>query len=387
MRRSIAAWKHAGASKKVLAWIRDGVRVQWEKCPPAPFHHGVSRFSEKHQAWLADELPRCLATGAWRYATTATHVSRAFIVEHNGKLRVVFNLKHLNEYCRKRSVRYEPLSAMRRDSERYDWMWSIDLTDAYHHVGIHSDDIHYFTFELEICGTVHRLCTPTLNFGWTNSPAIFTEICKVPVRQLRSGGLGASSFGTRSSQTPPHEPIGVRPWLDDFAFSMRGTRPPDHVREPKPPSSVLQARDRSLRVFDGLGLQRNVGKCELVPRMGLEAYLGFKIDTRRGLFLLTPRRVLKLKKAAHTMLRLQASGSRRVPAKALAAFQGLAQSCYLALPRARCWLRSSYDDLTQMRSWRDSVRLCKQSVRDIKMFTALENSKHVGRAIWLEPES
>ena len=29
---------------------------------------------------------------------------------------VVFNLKHINEYCKKLSVRYEPLSAMRRDS-------------------------------------------------------------------------------------------------------------------------------------------------------------------------------------------------------------------------------------------------------------------------------
>ena len=387
VRRSIAAWRRAGASKKVLAWIRDGVRVQWDKGPPAPFHHGVSRFSEEHQAWLAEELPRCLSTGAWRYAARATHVSRAFIVEHNNKLRVVFNLKHVNEYCKKMGVRYEPLAAMRRDSQRYDWMWSIDLTDAYHHVGIHEDDIHYFTFELEIHGVVHRLCTPTLNFGWTNSPAIFTELCKVPVRQLRTGGLHAASFGSRSSAQPPHEPIGVRPWLDDFAFSIRGKKPPDHVLKPEPPAAVLKARDHSLQVFHELGLMRHETKCELVPKMGLDAYLGFRIDTRRGLFLLTPKRVAKLKKSAHTVLRLQASGARRVPARTLAAFQGLAQSSYLALPRARCWLRSSYDDLSQMRSWRDSVRLTKQSVRDIRQFTTLEGSKYVGRAIWLEPET
>ena len=48
---------------------------------------------------------------------------------------------------------------------------------------------------------------------------------------------------------------------------------------------------------------------------------------------------------------------------------------------------ASYDDLAQMRSWRDSVRLSKQAVRDIREFTCLHSSKHVGRAIWLGPET
>ena len=71
----------------VLSWLRDGVRITWTDGPPPPFHHGISRFSSVEQEFLAKELPRCLATGAWRYATIATHVSRAFVVEHNGKLR------------------------------------------------------------------------------------------------------------------------------------------------------------------------------------------------------------------------------------------------------------------------------------------------------------
>jgi len=181
--------------------------------------------------------------------------------------------------------------------------------------------------------------------------------------------------------------MGVRPWLDDFAFSVPGERPAAHVVKPVPPSSVLLARDRSLQVFEELGLQRHESKCELEPSMGLDSYLGFRIDTRKGLFLLTPRRVCKLSKSAHSILRMQASGARRVPARALAAFQGLAQSCWLALPRTRCWLRSSYDDLTQMTSWRSSVRLSKQSVHDVQQFTRLKNSKYVGRAIWLKPET
>ena len=388
VRNRIAEWRKAGASRKVLSWIERGVPLQWQNGPPQPFHHGVSRFTPSQQDWLATELPRCLGTGAWRYAQTATHVSRAFIVEHNGKLRLVFNLKHINEYCKKHSVRYEPLSAMRRDSSRYDWMWSIDLTDAYHHIGVREEDVKYFTFELEIHGVVHRLCTPTLNFGWTNSPAIFTECCRVPVRYCRTGGVtGNTSYNSRAVVTPEHAPVRVRPWLDDFAFAVSGERPPDDVSSPEPPAHVLRSRDHTLQVFDRLGLQRHATKGEQVPKMGLDDYLGFKVDTRRGLFLLTPRRVLKLRKSAHTILRMQAQSARCVPARALAAFQGLAQSSYLALPRARCWLRSSYDDLATMKSWRHSVCLSAQSVRDVRQFTTLHDSPYVGRAIWLEPES
>ena len=153
MRKQIA---ECGAEWAPLAksWIRESVRVQWSKGPPAPFHHGTSRFTPPQQDWLAEELQRCLGTGAWRYTNRATHVSRAFIVEHSKKLRLVFNLRHINDNCRKYSVRYEPLSAMRRDSAKDDWMWSIDLTDAYHHMGLHEDDVHYFTFVVEIHGVV-----------------------------------------------------------------------------------------------------------------------------------------------------------------------------------------------------------------------------------------
>ena len=96
VRRNLAEWRRIGASRKVLRWLNEGVRVQWENGPPPPFHHGVSTFSQEDEDWLAGELPRCLSTGAWAYAQDARFVSRAFVVTHNGKKRLVFNCKHVN---------------------------------------------------------------------------------------------------------------------------------------------------------------------------------------------------------------------------------------------------------------------------------------------------
>jgi hypothetical protein len=52
----------------------------------------------EERAWVSAERNRCLQTGAWLRATTFTHVSRAFIVEHNGKRRLVINFAHLNSF-------------------------------------------------------------------------------------------------------------------------------------------------------------------------------------------------------------------------------------------------------------------------------------------------
>ena len=60
----------------------------------------------------------------------------------------------------------ETLQVLRRLAQRGDWMWSVDLSDAYHHVGIHEDDQQYFTFALQTeDGTEYFSCS-ALNFGW-----------------------------------------------------------------------------------------------------------------------------------------------------------------------------------------------------------------------------
>ena len=96
VRARIAQWRRIGAPKRVLRWIREGVRLAWLDGPPPPFHHGVSRVPEEDRAWAKAEVARCLQTGAFVPATCFDHVSRAFIVTHNGKRRLVLNFKEIN---------------------------------------------------------------------------------------------------------------------------------------------------------------------------------------------------------------------------------------------------------------------------------------------------
>jgi len=78
-----------------------------------------------------------------------------------------------------------------------------------------------------------------------------------------------------------------------------------------------------------------------------------------------------------------------VPPRRLAAFAGLAQSSYLAVPLGRFMLRALHDDLATRRGWRsrDGVRLGRQSLADLGWWAELRGSKHVGRAIWRPAET
>ena len=159
---------------------------------------------------MTTECDRCLQTGAFVRAQTFDYISKAFIVEHNGKKRLVFNLKHLNDFCVKRVCRFGSLSALRRTLRENDLMWSIDLSDAYHHVGVYEPHQRYFTFAIETTRGVEHFSTGALNFGWCRSLQIFTEFMKTIVAYLRNPG--------------PNQPAArVLPWLDDFMFSFRGS--------------------------------------------------------------------------------------------------------------------------------------------------------------------
>mmetsp|Transcript_20576 Transcript_20576/g.51403 ORF Transcript_20576/g.51403 Transcript_20576/m.51403 type:complete len:274 (-) Transcript_20576:1782-2603(-) len=69
VRARLSAWQDIGAPRRVLSWLKEGVRVHWnERGPPAPFHHGVSSFTPAERAWLTLERDR--------YLTTKAHIAK-----------------------------------------------------------------------------------------------------------------------------------------------------------------------------------------------------------------------------------------------------------------------------------------------------------------------
>ena len=351
VRAQLHQWRAIGASPQVLDWIKNGVRLRWRAGgPPKPFNHGEATFDPTESAFIDKEVARCLATGAWEPATSSKFVSRAFLVpKPGGGFRLVVDLRTVNAHCVDLPCRYETLKTLRRLARPEDYLFSFDLSDGYHCVGIAPEHRQYLTFSLK--GVLYQCAA--LPFGWSGSPFVFTKVMRSVVGFMRSPAASAARAAGRAVPLGPQQHLrfeqrlaGVRllPYLDDFLFMVEGQ------------AAAIEARDFVARTLDRLGLQRNIKKGQWEPAQSI-THLGLGIDTRSGLFIVTPKRVAQLKAMARGILCRAAAHRGLVPARVLASFCGLAQAAYLAVPPARFFTRSLYDVLETKASWSSSVRI------------------------------
>jgi len=320
-------------------------------------------------------------------------------------------------------------------------MISFDLKDGFHAAAVHPSCRKYLTFNLQGYGLVQLAVLP---FGLHSSPTVFTKMMRTFVQTLRAPmaaletasnscqpdhhrrrtilhragrrrrltsrvrescrshngwsqqqrtkqqELPARPSSSSSSQQPPAHrvladllpefsevmAVGLRvlPYVDDFLVLSRS-----HQR-------ALQERSYVSTVLDLLGLVRNATKGVWEPAQSLE-HLGLGVDTKNGIFFVTPERLQRVSSQAKAIL-CEASRNRGlVPRRRLAAFTGLTQSLYLALPPARHFLRSIHDVVALGQDdWRRRVRMSSSAKTDLQFFVDIP-ARNNGRQIRRSPHS
>ena len=408
VRARVRAWAEAGASADVVSWIADGYRLPWARAPPQPFNMGTScrRADAAQRAFLATEVERLTSIGAIKPAICHKYVSRAFLVPkpgQKGKWRLIIDLRPVNRHLRHLSCRYETLRRLCRMARKGDWCLSLDLQDGFYAVGIAERDQRYLTFTLDGIGSFSFTALP---MGLSASPYVFTKVMRTFVRALRAPlaptevatvqplARAPGSPGARRRvahlvrDAPPcrlisdlvgeHEKVmrvGLRvlPYMDDFLF-LCATREVAEAAKP-----YIDA------VLGVLGLSRHPTKGAWDTPVQQLQHLGLGVDTALGIFYVTPERLDKLRSAGRALLCRAARERGLVPARQLAAFTGLAQSLYLALPAARHYLRSLHDAVATCEGrWARLVRLTSAARSDLQWFTDLPTRAN-GREIWRSP--
>ena len=103
----------------------------------------------------------------------------------SGAWRPILDLKRLNRAIRPKKFRMDTLRVVVDALQVGEYATSLDLKDAYFHVGINVRDTKYLRFVVE--DRVFEF--QALPFGLSTAPRVFTRVVQALVAYLRKRGL------------------------------------------------------------------------------------------------------------------------------------------------------------------------------------------------------
>ncbi|KAK3257231.1 hypothetical protein CYMTET_33675 [Cymbomonas tetramitiformis] len=283
-------------------------------------------------------------------------------------------LPRVKRALRQISVQDLTLKKMRRLAKPNDWCISFNLHESYHVVGIGPAFQEYMQFDVR--GEIFQC--GALPFGWNDSPHIFVKVMKVLVECLRSPRSAEDRLEVRKLQSGSkvrrrwavrrraggcgreehQQGARVLPYMDDFLLLLRSR------------IEAFRGRELASRVLVRLRLSRNEKKGQWEPTQMVE-HLGLEADLKAGQFRVTPARLHKIHLQSKALLSEASRQRRWLPARKLAAFTGLCQLVYLAVPPARLYLRDLHFVLSTRRGWGAKVKLTRQAWSDIEWWLTL----------------
>lgn len=298
LRNKLQFWK-SFACALVLSWVAFGLPLFFHGARPTEAFFATNHQScFEHRAFVCAQVAKLLLTGAARRVTSKPQfVSPLGVAQHGrtGKLRLIFDLRHLNQEFFCESFHYEGIHTLRDIARPGDCALSFDLSAAYHHIPIAQRDWDFLGFEWE--GGWYQFCA--LPFGYKPACWVFTRIVRELVRRWRSMG------------------IRVVYYIDDWVFLCR---PEEHATL----AAFLQAD------ILAAGFVINKDKCcGIASPIHTTDFLGHSIDFSTGRLAMMPVHVEHVKEMAANL-----AGAGEATVNQVQRFVGKIASTHLVTGRA-----------------------------------------------------
>ena len=110
------------------------------------------------------------------------------VEKNNSKLRLVLDLRHVNQYVHLDKFKYEDLTTFAELFQENDYFITFDLTSGYHHIEIHPEHEKYLGFHwLFKYGKLKYFVFNVLPFGLSSACYIFTKVLRpyIKIGELR----------------------------------------------------------------------------------------------------------------------------------------------------------------------------------------------------------
>ena len=115
-------------------------------------------------------------------------------IQSNGKKRLILDLRLVNEYLEKTSVRYEDMRTAMIFLRKGGFMFKFDLKSGYHHIDICPAHREFLGFAWVMNGSLSFFRFRQLPFGLSSAPSIFTKVVRPLVKKWRGEGKSVVVF-------------------------------------------------------------------------------------------------------------------------------------------------------------------------------------------------
>jgi hypothetical protein len=260
--RRADTWYQYTSDKWVLDMVH-GLTIDLLMMPEQSVLPDSTCRDPEKDAILAEQIALLLSQGI---IEPAYHSGRAFVShmflrpKSDGTYRPILNLSKLNECTTYRHFKMDHLATVMGILPRDSYMASIDITQAYHSIGVKERDRDLL--QLQHRGRRFRFtCLPN---GYSPGPRLFTRIMKSLMAYLRE------QFG-----------VNLVFYIDDTLIYADN------------PGAVREAIHNTLQVVQGAGFMINVRKSVLEPTQVID-YLGFTIHSPTLTLTIPPEKVQDL---------------------------------------------------------------------------------------------
>ena len=334
----------------IISCVKEGYKLPLHSIPDH-YHKPNQQSALRHQQFVQQAIQELEQNRCVVKVQEVPHICSPLSVVANtqGKLRLVLNLRYLNQFLWTDRFKYEDLRVAMLMFQKGDYLFSFDLKSGYHHVDIYEPHRQYLGFSWEQQGLTQFYVFSVLPFGLATACYAFTKLLRPLVKYWRSQGLRALLY------------------LDDGIVAVKGKQ---------------QAEEASHKVRQDLvkvGLVEHTAKCSWVPSQQAR-WLGFNLDLQQGVISVPEEKIAALK-----LQLIAALDGDSLKARDLANIIGKIISMALATgPVSRLMTRRMYALLNSRIYWCQMLEINLEARSELEFW--LNQVDHInGHEIWHSP--
>ena len=190
LRNSYSFWEAIGASVFILSIIEFGYKLPFITTPTKALFKN-NRSANDNPLFVNSEISKLLLNGYIKKLASPPVVVNPLSVAKNsgGKLRLILDLRYVNQCLYKFVVKYENLELVKDLADLGGFMAKFDLKSGYHHMGIFEDHQDYLGFAWASNGVTEYYKFTVLPFGLATACSIFTKFLKPLLSHWRKQGI------------------------------------------------------------------------------------------------------------------------------------------------------------------------------------------------------